>query len=145
MSIYRSLDPGIPSEVHVYDLAHKRQDAGGAVRVPREAAANDASIRRKAQPADEPFAATFRWVAALPRDLRPLALLREFPRIANVLALCAGDLDAMREYLFELLVDHRGHRKGFPEDVRIELLRLRAYVDDRNLQSGAAASGAHRA
>ena len=32
-----------------------------------------------------------------------------------------------------------------PEDVRIELLRLRAYVDDRNLHSGAGASGAHRA
>jgi len=144
MSIYRSLDPGIPSEVHVYDLAHKRQDGGAEATVPREAAANDAPIRRKAQPADQPFAATFRWVAALPRDLRPLAVLREFPRIANVLALCAGDLDAMREYLFELLVDHRGDRDGFPEDVRIELLRLRAYVDDRNLQSGAA-SGAHRA
>ena len=148
MSVYRSLDEGIPSEVHVYDVAHKRLDPSGPVLAPGSTAANDPSSdttnQRKAQPADQPFAATFRWVASLPRDVRPLALLRQFPRIANVLALSAGDLDVTREYLFELLIDHRGNRGGFPEDVRAELLRLRAYVDERNLQSGAGASGTHR-
>ena len=145
MSILHSLDLGLPSEVHVYDIAPKRHDGGATVAPPYDAAANDASIQRRVHPAVEPFAATFRWVASLPRELRPLAVLRGFPRIANVLALCVDDLDAMREYLFELLADSRGHGEGFPEDVRIELLRLRAYVDDRNLRSGVGASGAHRA
>jgi hypothetical protein len=31
--------------------------------------------------------------------------------------------------MFDLLIDRRGSRKGFPQDVRSELLRLRTYFD----------------
>jgi hypothetical protein len=34
--------------------------------------------------------------------------------------------------MFDLLIDRRGGREGFPQDVRSELLRLRTYFDDIN-------------
>ena len=148
MSIYRSFDAGVPSEIHVHDHPPRRRDAATPVETAQARAAAKAAndeVRRKAQPSDEPFAATFRWVAGLPKEVRPLALLRQFPRIANVLALSAGNPETTRDYLFELLIDRRGGRLGFPADVRAELLRLRAYVDENSLQSGLGTSGAHRA
>ncbi len=149
MSIYHRFDAGVPSEIHVYGHGPRCSDPPPGARTPQAGppvqAANDAARRRRAQPSDEPFAATFRWVASFPKDLRPLALLRQFPRIANVLALSAGNPETTRDYLFELLVDRRGDRLGFPEEVRAELLRLRAYVDEGSLQSGLGASGVRRA
>jgi len=90
---------------------------------------NAATFVRKAVPNNQPFPATFKWIASLPREIRPLALLQQFPRIANLLAQSWHDPAAFREYMFDLLIDRRGSRKGFPRDVRSELLRLRAYFD----------------
>ena len=134
MSVYNSLDEGIPSEVHVYDIAHKRRDAP-KIELPEPSfSQGDVAAARKASPANEPLAATFRWVAGLPLHLRPLALLQKYPRIANRLANSARDPAAMRAYLFELLIDMRGGRNGFPHDVQAELLVLRAHFDASNVQ-----------
>ena len=82
-----------------------------------------------AAPANQPFPATFKWIAALPREVRPLELLKQYPRIANMLAQAWHDPSAFREYMFDLLIDRRGGRQGFPQAVRSELLRLRTYFD----------------
>jgi hypothetical protein len=130
MSIYRSLDEGIPSEINVSDDARRR----GAAATPKVtlpvAARNDAHFQRKATPNSEPLAATFKWVASLPRAIRPLALLQHYPRIVNVMAQTWSDPPAFRDYMFELLIDRRGGRQGFPEIMRCELLALRAYFDE---------------
>ena len=131
MSVYRKLDEGVPSEIHVNDLSRRRPTLT-LPEAPRVAqtAENDSRFMRKAAPANEPFAATFKWIASLPRHVRPLALLQQFPRIANSLARAWTDPTAFRAYMFDLLIDRRGGRKGFPENVRTELLTLRAYFDD---------------
>jgi hypothetical protein len=130
MSIYRSLDEGIPSEINVSDDPRRR----GATAKPEltlpVAARDDAQRQRKAVPNNEPLAATFKWVATLPRAIRPLALLQRYPRIVNVMAQTWSDPPAFRDYMFELLIDRRGGRQGFPQNVRCELLALRAYFDE---------------
>jgi hypothetical protein len=84
---------------------------------------------RKANPVNEPLPVTFRWMARLPSDVRPHLLLREFPRIANALALEWRDPELFRTRLYDLLVDKRGNRRGFPVGVQAELLALRAFFD----------------
>jgi hypothetical protein len=130
MSIYRSLDEGIPSEINVSDDPRRRRaPAKPEIALP-VAARNDAHHQRKATPANEPLTATFKWMASLPRAIRPLALLQQFPRIVNVMAQTWSDPPAFRDYMFELLVDRRGSRQGFQQSVRCELLALRAYFDE---------------
>jgi len=84
---------------------------------------------RRAQPANEPLPGTMKWIARLPRNIRPMALLRTYPRIANALTVAWPDREAFRAYLYDLLIDRRGNRQGFPADVLRELLALRLYFD----------------
>lgn len=86
--------------------------------------------RRRLAPISEPLPATFRWMAKLPRNVRPVVLLRRFPRIANMMAGSWGDPCAFRAYVNDLLIDRRGNRKGFPPDVERELVMLRFYHDE---------------
>jgi hypothetical protein len=88
--------------------------------------------QRRAQPLNYPLPGTFQWVASLPRDLRPLALLELFPRIANILAQSWTDQGALRDYIDSLLVDRRGGRRGFPGEVQRELLSLSDFIASRN-------------
>jgi hypothetical protein len=130
MSIYRSLDEGIPSEINVSDDARRRgTPAKPEITLP-VAGRNEPHFERKASPSNAPLAATFKWVAKLPRAIRPLALLQQYPRIVNVMAQTWSDPPAFRDYMFELLIDRRGGRQGFPQNLRCELLALRAYFDE---------------
>ncbi|HEY3179380.1 MAG TPA: hypothetical protein VGL25_10920 [Casimicrobiaceae bacterium] len=130
MSVYRTLHEGVPSEVNVSAVARRGQQSNSPATEDKSAiAGNDATFARKAAPNNQPFPATFKWIASLPREIRPLALLQQYPRIANMLAQSWHDPSAFREYMFDLLIDRRGGRQGFPQDVRAELLRLRAYFD----------------
>lgn len=91
--------------------------------------------RRRLQPLGEPLPATARWAANLPGNIQPLALLQQFPRIANALArVWQDDLDS-RLYLDDLLIDRRGGRRGFPPDVHHDLMLLRDYCDRRSSPS----------
>ena len=130
MSVYRTLHASVPSDVNVSDIGRRRSASAGAPDESRPPAVRAAdSFVRKAAPSNTPFPSTFRWIASLPREVRPLALLKQFPRIANMLAQAWHDPAAFREYMFDLLIDRRGGRQGFPQDVRSELLKLRAYFD----------------
>lgn len=64
------------------------------------------------------------WVMALPPMLRPHTLCDRFPRVANTLAASWHDPQARIEALSDLLVDHRGGRRGFPYEVRGEIEAL---------------------
>ena len=130
MSVYRTLHKGVASEVNVSAVARRGENSTSAGTEAKPTVAdNEATFLRKAAPNNQPFPATFKWIASLPREIRPLALLQQFPRIANTLAQSSHDPSAFREYMFDLLIDRRGSRQGFPQDVRSELLRLRAYFD----------------
>jgi hypothetical protein len=67
---------------------------------------------------------TTTWIESLPASLRPVALAREFPRIANTLAVIWKRPARADEYFQQLLLDHRGGRKGFPPAVAMELSKL---------------------
>ena len=80
---------------------------------------------------------TVTWMAGLPEDVRPAALVRRFPRIANSIADLWRRAGRCEEYLESLVVDRRGNRTGFPRDVAEELTKLRSFYaelhpDDRS-------------
>lgn len=58
-------------------------------------------------------------------------MLKQFPRIANVVARAWNDAAEFQAVLDDLLVDRRGGRQGFPLEVTEELLVLRDYYQGR--------------
>lgn len=97
-----------------------------------EPSGRDANGLRRRQPYNEPLPSTMRWAAALPSELRPFALLRKYPRIANLLARDWSDPAECQRYFDNLLNDRRGRRMGFPVEVLEDLLTLRDYYQGRN-------------
>ena len=136
MSIYRTLDEGPVSEFSTQRVAVKRKRPASASQSPADEVHKS---RRKAAPISEPLPVTFRWIARLPREVQPRELLRQFPRVANALATSWYDRAAFRTCLYNLLIDRRGNRKGFPEAIVAELLALRAWFDERQPLAGPAA------
>ncbi len=82
---------------------------------------------RKAVPADNLLPRTLQWVTILPPKVRPLALLRQFPRIANAIAATWSDSAAFISYLDSLLNDSRPNRRGFPGAILAELFEINRY------------------
>lgn len=128
--LYRPVDEGPVSHFPV--RGHHARRHGGHEAFDVDSSRSAASWRhlRKAQPSSEPLPATFKWIARLPREVRPLQLLREFPRLTNTLAASWHDPLAFRACLYDLLVDTRGNRRGFPRQVLSELLALRSYFEN---------------
>ena len=87
---------------------------------------------RKARPANVLLPATIRWLAMIAPDVKPRALATEFPRLANRIAADWGNAEACRAFLYQLLVDRRGGRKGFPREVLRDILDLRALYRELN-------------
>ena len=76
-----------------------------------------------------PVPHTLQWADALPPGVRPTALLRQFARIANLIAATWRDSEHFDAYMGSLLTDTRGNRRGFPVEVLRELEALRRYRD----------------
>lgn len=72
--------------------------------------------------------AAAQWMLALPRGVRPMELVRRFPRVANMLCACWSDPGAALQALDSLVMDRRGGRQGFPRDIAAELVALRDHV-----------------
>lgn len=79
---------------------------------------------RRAQPADFLLPIARRWLASLPSAVRPRALAKHYPRLANRLADAWADDKSVALVFDDLLIDHRGGRRGFPGAVKVELHRL---------------------
>ena len=83
---------------------------------------------KRTQIPEEPLLNVTRtWLASLPQDVRPVELVRQFPRIANRLRHLWTQLATCEKYLDSLLVDSRGNRKGFPLKITQELDALREH------------------
>lgn len=85
------------------------------------------SDKRTRTPEEPLLNVTRGWLAALPQDVRPTELARQFPRIANRLRHLWKQVARCETYLDDLLVSHRGPRKGFPPRITQELEALREY------------------
>jgi hypothetical protein len=70
---------------------------------------------------------TFKWLATLPGNLRPMATARQYPRIVNRLGDLWSHCEYTRLYFQSLLLDRRPGREGFPSVVRHELEVLQDY------------------
>lgn len=85
--------------------------------------------------------AAFKWLAALPRAVRPIELGRCYPRIVNRFAAMWPYPDAVDAYMQELLIDQRGTRKGFAPSIAKEIAELRAYFDAEVMRTAASPWG----
>lgn len=82
--------------------------------------------RRRLVPSDRALTgATIDWLLQMPAEKRPRHLCDEFPRVANRIAACWADRAQCGLLFDQLLVDHRGGRRGFSQLVRVELFSLR--------------------
>lgn len=72
--------------------------------------------------------AALKWLAQLPREVRPLELFHAYPRIGNQLAALASNPAALSAFLADLLIDKRGNRQGFPGGIALELSRLQVHL-----------------
>ncbi len=72
---------------------------------------------------------TERWVSQLPESVRPRRLPIEYPRIANELAGVWGKAKGCTACLDQLLIDRRGERSGFSNEIALELAVLKDYVE----------------
>lgn len=82
---------------------------------------------RRSAPAIEPLRRTLIWFGDLPPEVQPFTLLRRYARVANLVAATWHDPKLFRTYMESLLVDRRGGRRGFPPNVRRELIALQKY------------------
>ena len=128
MSSYRSLYPSLIEDVEggAYPRTRKPSPRQSQGKQPAEASGTHAHLR-KGPPANVPLPRTLKWIDELPPRVKPVALIRHFPRIANMIAAAWDDLVQFETYMDSLLTDKRGGRKGFPTDVIAELGALDIY------------------
>ncbi|SFB24655.1 hypothetical protein SAMN04515620_1304 [Collimonas sp. OK607] len=87
-------------------------------------------LRRMLGPADLNLQEqTYNWLLSLPTEIWPLWLIKHYPRIANQFAEIWLRRTACERLFAELLLDQRGTRKGFPEEVSREIMALKQYFD----------------
>jgi hypothetical protein len=132
MSSYRRLDTSLPiaedQRGDAYPFRSKRSAQKESLAVVKGDKAEEAYKQlRKNQPANIALPRTKTWFEGLPPQVRPTALMRQFPRIANVIAAAWNDLEQFETYISSLLTDKRGGRKGFPGEVLMELGALDRY------------------
>jgi len=70
-----------------------------------------------------------KWLALLPEHARPKLLCSAYPRLANRFAMIWANRPASKSYFDDLLIDRRGGRIGFSQEVRDELMRLRDHYE----------------
>jgi hypothetical protein len=124
MSIYRRQD-----WVYGHNVPHA--PGGGSAPTPVNPRSGDSSAgspdwsqHRKAQPAEHLLPSSENWMDHLPSTVFPGALASQYPRIVNHIAMAWNDRQGCQAYFAELLVDRRGCRRGFPDAVKRDLLKL---------------------
>jgi hypothetical protein len=129
VSIYRKFEA---MRLPLSDLYARREPSlkqpASPVTSPQDASREEEyKRRRKARPVNVPLLRTLDWVARLPPSVIPIALLRQYVRIANVIAATWDDSNSFRSYVDGLFRNDRGNRKGFPPNILRELQMLREY------------------
>ena len=148
MSVYKSIQRVLSNDVYATPITDRRARTGPS-EPSREAPAHSdarmasetapetdwryAAMRHAEQPRNVLLPYTARWAGALPVEIRPHVLLRDYPRVANMIALLWGEPTKipLRGYFDSLMVDNRGGRKGFPPAVALDLMGLREHYDHR--------------
>lgn len=127
MSFYSKIPTSKKPELVSETLARRPEKTEAELRLAAMREADAKARRSKGEPINTALPRTMAWAASLPAEVRPVELLREYARVANLLASMWEDRESTYRYLDELLVDHRGSRQGFPPTVASELARLKAH------------------
>ena len=128
MTIYRTSERYPRSDVHAYEPVVER--LAPRIKAPQISVERDEHQHlRKAAPANRPLPSTLMWVASLPSNVQPTALLSHYARIANLTAATWGNPKSFDAYTESLLTDKRGNRRGFPPEVLSEWVGLQRYRD----------------
>ena len=115
----------LPFEPVSVEDARKALESAVAAPTP---ASDPSLLRAPPDPASQVLSErAIRWLSDLPSESRPLALARDFGRIANRLADVWQDPDACLKYLDSLLFSDRPRKRGFPDQVGLEIAKLREY------------------
>ena len=86
-------------------------------------------LRRASLPTDRALTGrAIDWLMALPPQLRPQLLSRQFPRIVNALSEVWDEPEQCQAAFDRLLSETRKGRKGFPRGVHDELEALRNWT-----------------
>jgi hypothetical protein len=143
MSIYRLADRYLRRDVHAPDIEDRRLALVPSSKVSQIKPEHIGDYRhlRMTTPTKRVFPRTLRWVEMLPSEVRPIALLRRYPRIANLVASVWGAPKCLNTYMESLLTDQRGDRRGFPPDVLQDLVSLRRYYDNNAVRPSQANTG----
>ena len=67
----------------------------------------------------------------LPPELPMTVTARDFPHVMNRIAIVFGNVAALEQVMWKLLIDDRSDREGFPFQVANELADLRVYRLER--------------
>ena len=98
-----------------------------AIEATPENAETDWSRQRKTAPFNQLLPFTSLWAEDLPLQVRPVALMATFPRVANMVAANWKEPVAFRIYMQSLLADSRRGRRGFSSEIKEELVKLRMF------------------
>jgi hypothetical protein len=142
MSVYRSIQRTLANDVFATPVPERPGSRAAAAAPSAPLAPPDGADsvhprfvaqRKREQPNNVLLEHTARWATSLPDAVRPHALLRDYPRIANMIALLWFEptSDSFHRYMDTLFVDQRGKRKGFPPGVVTDLLELREHYEAR--------------
>src|SRR5690348_13469320 len=116
-------DDALPFEVTDFETARRAlEEPPAGLEVARQLRPSSwEGKRRPLEPTDHAILGrTVDWILTLPLDARPTHLADEIPRIANALAERWSDSEKAQSYVSDLLIDHRGGRKGFPSEIKRE-------------------------
>src|SRR3954463_6572897 len=125
MSIYRT-DSELGSDIYARPVAQPRTIVKALTDVPplRASLPPDPAVLalrkgKDAQAANVVLKHTSTWADTLPKSVHPRALIHQYPRVANMLALLWTELSRtlFDQYMESLLFDKRGGRQGFPPAV----------------------------
>lgn len=119
----------LPFEPVSLDDARKALESAVVAPAP---ARDPSLLRAPPDPASQVLSdCAIRWLSELPPEVRPLALPRDFVRIANRIADTWQDPDACLKYLDSLLFSDRPRKRGFPDRVGLEIAKLREHRMER--------------
>jgi hypothetical protein len=102
-----------------------------AARPSYAAAASWEALRKPVDPEDGVLhARTMRWMDRLPAELKPVATTLAYTRVVNRIADLWSHCEYTRLHFQSLLIDRRKGRRGFPPEVRQELVALQKYYHE---------------
>lgn len=127
MSFYSKIPTSKKPDLVSETISRRPEKTEAELRLAAMREAEAKALRGKGEPVNMPLPRTMAWAASLPDEVRPVELLRDYARVANLLASMWEDRESTYLYFDELLVDQRGTRQGFPPTVASELARLKAH------------------